>query len=82
MQWLNNGEQLLMKSQNERLLEYLKFHGRINPLEAWTSLGIYRLGARIFDLRKSGLNIETNSIGVFNQFGEECIVAEYELMDE
>lgn len=70
-----------MKSQNERLLEYLKFHGRINPLEAWTSLGIYRLGARVHDLRNKGIKIDTNDVTVFNQFGEKCTVAEYELME-
>lgn len=69
-----------MGTQNERLAAYLAQHGTINPLEAWTELGIYRLGARVFDLRKTGLEIETESVTVQNRFGENCDVAQYKLV--
>lgn len=69
-------------TQRERLLDYLKSHGRINPLEAWTNLGIYRLSACVFDLRKDGHKIETTRKAVQNQFGEQCVVAEYVLVTE
>jgi hypothetical protein len=67
-------------TQKERLLNYLKLNTRINPLESWTKLGIYRLSAVVFDLRKEGHIIVTNRKAVNNQFGEECVVAEYELI--
>jgi len=69
-----------MKSQTQRLEEYLKVLGNINPLQAWNDLGIYRLSARINDLRKT-MNIETQTIEVENQFGEKCRVANYILTE-
>ena len=66
-------------TQKERLENHLLLNKRINPLEAWTRLGIYRLSAVIFDLRKEGYKIETTRKAVQNQFGEECLVAEYVL---
>ena len=68
-------------SQCERLQKWLESEGEIDPLTSWTKLGIYRLGARIFDLRQKGLNIKTGKKEVVNQFGEVCKVASYELME-
>ena len=64
-------------TQNERLLSYLKQHRTINPLEAWKELGIYRLGARVFDLKREGHDIHSFRQPVTNQFGEEVKVATY-----
>lgn len=69
----------MMKTQNDRLLAYLKEHGSIDPFEAWSMLGIYRLGARIFDLRQEGHDIERELKKVKNQFDETCRVARYRL---
>lgn len=48
-----------MKTQESEILRYLKKHRRIDPKTAWQQLGCYRLGARIFDLRRQGFNIAT-----------------------
>jgi len=64
-------------TQKERLLNYLKQHGKINPLQSWQALGIYRLSAVILDLRKDGHDIQTVNTPVKNQFGEKCNVATY-----
>lgn len=66
-------------TQCERLLTYLEEHRAINPMEAWTQLGIYRLGARVFDLRRAGHPICSTFQKVPNRFGEECRVASYRL---
>ncbi|WP_414631197.1 helix-turn-helix domain-containing protein [Alcanivorax jadensis] len=66
------------KGQSERLLERLKL-GPVNPLQAWQELGIYRLSARVMDLREAGHNIITVPANVTNRFGENCRVAEYHL---
>lgn len=68
-----------MDTQVNRLHKYLTLHGKINPLEAWNELGVYRLGARVFDLRKQGVNITSCTVEVKNKFGEVCRVAEYRL---
>lgn len=68
-------------TQSDRLLQWLLSVGPINPLEAWTELGIYRLGARIFDLKKQGMTIQRKLVKVRNQFGEPCgPVAQYRLL--
>lgn len=65
--------------QTERLLTYLKEHPSIDPMTAWERLGIYRLGARVFDLRKEGHPISRDMVEVANRFGEPCRVARYRL---
>lgn len=48
------------KSQNDRLLKYLQTHKRgITTAQAVTVLGIYRISARIADLRARGYDIVT-----------------------
>ena len=54
-------------NQQERLTKYLEKHGKIDPLKAWTQLGIYRLADTIFNLRKKGYEIKTNTKKVKNK---------------
>jgi len=65
--------------QTERLLNYLQDNKKIDPLISWDYLGIYRLSAVVFLLRKDGWKIKTNRVEVKNQFNESCYVAQYEL---
>lgn len=65
--------------QTERLLNYLKDNKKIDPITSWNYLGIYRLSAVVFLLRKDGWKIKTNTVEVKNQFNESCHVAQYEL---
>lgn len=69
-------------TQKERLLNFLKTHRQINPLQSWQVLGIYRLSAVILDLRKEGWLISTIKTEVKNQFGEACHVATYVLEND
>lgn len=71
-----------MPTQCERLQKFLEVNGKINPLQAWELLGIYRLASRIHELRDEGLEIETRNVKVQNKFGEDCHVAEYALVRE
>ena len=50
-----------MKSQKERILDYIRTHGGITN-EAAAKMGIYRLSARIFDLREDGIKIVTETV--------------------
>jgi len=68
-------------TQCDRLLAHLQLGCTINPLWSWTTLGIYRLAARICDLRQMGYNIKSTRKTVKNRFGEPCKVAEYYLED-
>ena len=72
-----------MKSTDTQcaLLKDALERGPINPLKALTDLGIYRLSARVLDLRSKGIDIKTRPLQVTNQFGEPTRVAEYYLED-
>ena len=65
------------ESQNKRLAKYLRDGGKVNPLTAWEKLGIYRLSARIFDIKKLGLDVKGDLVEVLNRFGETTRVKEY-----
>lgn len=65
-------------NQKQRVLEWLKRHKGITPLEAWVELGIYRLSDVIWKLRKYYI-IDTEEKVIINKFGEECRVAFYVL---
>lgn len=43
--------------QTDQVLEYMRRNGSIDPLRAFTDLGILRLGARIWDLKNAGVPI-------------------------
>ena len=66
-------------TQCERLLDYLKSNGSVEPLEAWEELGIYRLSSRICDLRQDGHSISSGRTTAYNSYGEEVKFARYTL---
>lgn len=66
-----------MMTQSEMILEYLKKHGSITPLEALEECGSMRLSARIKELRDGGHNIVTVNV----QNGR-TIYARYVLKEE
>ena len=49
-------------SQADQILEYLKAGNKITPLEALNMFQCFRLGGRIYDLKKLGHNIEKEMI--------------------
>jgi hypothetical protein len=65
-------------SHCDRLLARLQL-GPITPMEAWSELGIYRLGARIFELKRAGHKIIRKTVVVKNRHNEDCRVAQYSL---
>lgn len=67
------------KSQEQKVLQYIKQRGSITTLDAVMDLGVHRLSARIYDLRQMGHNIVSEKVEVKNRFGEKCIVASYRL---
>lgn len=67
------------KTQCERVLQYMQDFGSINPLQALGDLGIMRLGARIYDLKKEGHGICRRMVAGKNRYGETVNYAEYRL---
>lgn len=66
-----------MKTQKEEILEYLKNNKKITILEAIYQLGITRLSAVIYSLKKEGYNINTQMKLVKAKNGRKTSVAEY-----
>lgn len=51
------------KTQQESIIEYVKLHGSITPIEALNLCGCFRLAAQIYELkRKKHFNFKTLSI--------------------
>lgn len=64
-------------SHKTRLIQWFSQRQSITPMEAMNDLGIYRLGARIYDLRKEGHRIETERMESENRYGEPIRPARY-----
>lgn len=63
--------------QTERVLRYLQQYGSITQQEADNALGIKRLGARIYELKKAGCPITSRTESVKNRYGETCHIKRY-----
>lgn len=50
------------KSQRERILIHLQSGKTINPLQALNLYGCFRLGARIYDLKRAGFDIDSRLV--------------------
>lgn len=50
----------MAKTQNQKVLNYMLNNGSIDCCRAVRDLGVYRLSARIKDLRNQGVPIATN----------------------
>ena len=68
-----------MDTQNKCVLDHMRQHGQITPLDALKEYGIMRLGARIFNLKQDGFDIKTEMIEVKNRFDKTVRVASYSL---
>lgn len=66
-------------TQCERVLRHMEKYRSITPAEAKDEYGIARLAARIYDLTKSGVEIETEVVTGKNKFGEPTKFARYSL---
>lgn len=66
-------------TQCDRIRQYIKDFGSITTAEAFTELGIVRLGARISEMRKRGENITDETEVVKNRYGERTTIKRYYL---
>ena len=71
----------MKKSQCEKIVEYMKKHGSITQLEAYT-LGCIRLPSRIHDLRNRGYAINVKTERVKKADGGYAPIARYSLKNE
>ncbi len=69
-------------TENEQVLEHLRHNVGLTQREAAQKYGIYRLSARIHQLRKAGHKITTMSREVPTGYERPTTIAEYRLMEE
>lgn len=69
------------ESHRRKVLEHLMTGKSITPQEAWHRYGCYRLGARIYDLRKQGYKIENINKHKSERFAEYLLKKENENTD-
>lgn len=72
----------MRQSQCEKILEYMKTRGAISQAEAVEHFHCYRLGARIFDLKKRGIPIKTDIISGKTKDGSPYSFARYSFISE
>ena len=56
-------------TQCELILKYMGDFGEISPMQAFTDLGITRLASRIHELRRMGIEIESETRTGKNRYG-------------
>lgn len=69
-------------TQDKRVLEYMQKFGGITSLDAFKDLGVTRLSAKIYDLKKQGVEIIDETIEAQNRFGETTRFKKYMLAPE
>ena len=71
------GNEIKLIKSEQRVFDYMVEFGSITSLQAFTDLGNSRLSATIFNLKKKGVVINGENIGVKNRFGEKRTVKKY-----
>ena len=70
---------VLGDTQCARIMRYLCECSSISQLEAYEHLGCFRLGARIWDLKKLGISITDETTESRNRFGDPVHFMKYSL---
>lgn len=66
-------------NQTDMVLEYMRDTGSITAMEAVEEFGCYRLSARIADLRKRGIEIQSETVTRKNRYGKSVTFSRYRL---
>lgn len=67
--------------QREMILRYMRDFGSITPLDALREFGCMRLGARIYDLKRHGHQINSTMDSSVNRYGHTVHYARYSLRE-
>ena len=70
---------MMIDTQKKKILRHLETFGSIDPVQALQEYGVFRLAARIEELRQKH-EIETHLVKTINRFGEEVRYGRYVLV--
>lgn len=68
-----------MRTQRERVLDYMDEFGSITAMEAFRDLGVMQLSARLVELEKQGYRFDKKQESATNRFGEKVYYTRYSL---
>lgn len=63
-------------TQVKKIIRFIQKHGSITTMQAF-EMGITRLASRIFDIRRMGIEIKSETITGKNRYGETVHYARY-----
>lgn len=66
-------------TQAKRIIRYMSRHGSITTMDAF-EMGITRLASRIYDIRRMGVEVESETVTGKNRFGEPVHYSRYKLV--
>jgi hypothetical protein len=69
--------EIKMSKGLKRVFDFMVEENGITSLDAFVELGETRLSARIFELKKKGANISSETVSVQNRYGEKRSVKKY-----
>ena len=69
-------------TQTQAVLDRLSSGRGITSMEAFNELGVTRLSAIIFSLRKKGYRIESETVESTNRYGEVVRFSRYSMVDD
>ena len=65
-------------TQVKRIIRFMQKHGSITTMQAF-EMGITRLASRIFDIRRMGIEVISETVTGKNRWGETVHFARYTL---
>ena len=65
-------------TQVQRITEFIQQNGSITPFEAF-EMGITRLAACVFEMRRRGVPVITEPVETVNRFGDKVRFARYKI---
>lgn len=68
-------------TQKEQVLNHMRKYGGITQAEAISEYGIYRLSARIWDLRNDGIDIISETQKSRNRYGKAVTFDRYRVRE-
>ena len=69
----------MKETQCNKILAHIKEHGSISPIEARVLYGVMRLASRVNDLRRRGVEIESELVTGVDRDGNKVRYAVYRL---
>lgn len=69
-------------TQKDAIMEYMRTHDSITPMEAFSELGVTKLATQVGLLIKDGEKIKKQTIKMKNRYGRTCHFMKYSLVEE